>query len=132
MKRTYFQIALVAALVQVTGCVGIYEQTHAYFGSPKFSMTNPAAVQVLPAEPKRPNDRLGEVVLAVEGNASREELEAKLKQGGAQLGADAVYITRDRTHVVPNVYGDGWFGPGDYYNSEYMRREIVAVAIKYK
>jgi len=72
---------------------------------------------------------LGEVRLSIEGEPSRGEIEAKLKQGAARLGADAAVVVYDRVHVFPVVYA-GWWGPTGV--SEAMRREIVAIAVKYR
>ena len=69
-------------------------------------------------------------MLSVGGNPSREKLEDKLKQAAARLGADAVFVLQDKTHVFPVVYADWWGGPYGVYES--VSRDIVAAAIKYK
>ena len=113
----------------LAGCDTISEHTNAYLGLPKYPPTQPAAVQILTTEPKQPKERLGEITLFVEGTPSRDELEDKLKKAAARLGADAVFVVYDKTHIFPLVYY-GWWGPG--WVSEDPRRQIVAVAIKYK
>ena len=120
---------LVTALLVLCGCSSITVNTKAYLGSPKYPPSDPAKVAILAAEPKQAMERLGEVMLSVEGNPPREELEAKLKQQAAKLGADAVFVVYDRNHVFPIVYS-GWWGPYGVYES--VRRDIVAAAIKYK
>jgi len=92
------------------GCANISVRTHAYLGSPKLPPTAPASVQILAAEPTTPKDRLGEILLGLEGNSSRDAIEQKLRSAAAQLGADAVFVTYDRMHVFPVAYGGGW-GP---------------------
>ncbi len=116
-------VPVVAALI-LTGCASVSENTHAYLGSPQLAATSPAAVQIFPAEPKQPKELLGEVILTVSGNPSRQILEAKLKAGAAHLGATGVFIASDRTHIYPVTYVD-CFGPEP---SEYSDRLIVGVA----
>jgi hypothetical protein len=86
-------------------------------------------VQILPAEPNQPKDRLGEIILSVSGNASRDVLENKLRNAAAALGANAVFISSDKTRFYPVVYYDWWYPPWVYQEST---RNIVAVAIRLK
>lgn len=134
MKNSYCHIScrvlLLAATLALCGCSSIAVNTKAYLGSPNFAPGDPARVQILAAEPKQPKERLGEVMLSVEGSPSRQKLEAKLKQAAAKLGADAVFVVYDKTHVFPVVYAGWWGGP--YGVSEDIRRDIIAVAIKYQ
>ena len=125
-----FPTGLLAASLVLCGCASITVNTKAYLASPKVPPSDPARVQILSAEPKQPNDRLGEIMLSVGGNPSREKLEQKLKRAAAGLGADAVYVVYDTTHVFPVAYGGWWGGPYGVYEAAY--RDIVAVAIKYK
>ncbi len=129
LKITVIRTTLVIAALLLAGCASIYEQTHAYLGSPKYPPTDPAHVRILQAEPKQPKDRLGEIILGVDGSPSRDELEKRLRQGAARLGADAIFIVYDRTHIFPVVYGDWWGPPTIMQGSQ---RNIVGVAIKYK
>ena len=133
MKDHWYQSSiragLLAASLALCGCASISVNSKAYLGSPKYAASDPARVQILAAEPKQPNDRLVEVMLSVDGSPSRGKLEQKLKQAAAKFGADAVFVVYDKTHVFPVVYV-GWRG-GPYGVSEEMRRDIVAVAIKY-
>jgi hypothetical protein len=129
MQATSFSSLFVATCLAfgVVGCDTISVHTHAYLGSPQIPPTNPAAIEILSAKPTRPNQRLGEIVLGIEGNPPRSEIEEKLRRAAAKLGADAVYVTFDRMHAFPVVYGGGW---GPVGMAEEMRRDIVAVAIK--
>jgi hypothetical protein len=113
----------------LAGCAGISETNHAYLGVPTYPPTTPDHIQILRADPKQPNERLGEIILSADGNPSREALETKLKHGAASMGADAVLVVYDKTHVFPIVYGNYW-GPGGV--TEDTRRNVVGVAIKYK
>jgi hypothetical protein len=115
--------------IALCGCAIVSEQTHAYFGAPTYPPTKPAAVQILPAEPSRSHERLGEIILSVEGNPSREKVETKLKQAAAKLGADAVYVVYDKADLFPVIHYDWW---NAYWMTQDPHRYIVAVAIKYK
>lgn len=131
LVQDFRKVLLVSVLLfVVVGCASISSRTNAYLGSPKYTPTSPASVQILQAEPKQPKDRLGEVILTVEGQPSREDLERRLKEGAAKLGADAVFIVYDKMHVFPVVYGDWWWGPMGV--TEEAQRKIVGVAVKLK
>lgn len=130
LKKAFTFAAVVGLFVFVTGCASVSQHTRAYLGSPHYAASNPAAIQILPEEPKRAKERLGEVVLTVEGEPKREKIEEKLREGAAKLGADAVFIVYDKVHVFPIVYYDWWWGPMSA--TETMGRMIVGVAIKYK
>ncbi len=121
---------LLVGAALLSGCASISERTHAYLGVPEYPPTNPISIQVLTSEPNRPKERLGEILLDVEGNPSRADIERKLKTAAAKLGADAVCVVSDRTHIFPVVYGDWYWGPMGV--TEDAHRNIVAVAIKYK
>ncbi len=118
---------LVVSGILLCGCSSISVQTQPYMGVPNYPPADPATVQILPAEPTdRVHVRLGEVVLDVSGQPSREELETKLKSAAAKLGANAVFVVRDQTQVFPVVYQDYW---GATFNYD-TRRAIIAVAIR--
>jgi hypothetical protein len=121
--------ALLASVMLLSGCASIQEQTQPYLGVPRYPPSAPEAVQILAAEPNQSKDRLGEIILTVEGNPSREELEKKLKTAAARLGADAAFVVYDKTHIFPVVYYDYWAPP---WVTTDARRSIVAVAIKSK
>jgi hypothetical protein len=133
MSRSFKNLSgslfLVAWAAILTGCTSISEHSHAYLGSPNYAQTDPAMIQILPGEPSQPKERLGEIFLSVEGSPPRTELEQKLRQEASKLGADAVFIVSDRTHLFPAYYG-GWWGPVGV--AEEYRRGILAIAIKYK
>ena len=129
VRKLWLAVGLpLAAGILLAGCATISENTHAYLGSPHYGPTPPNTVQVLAGEPKQPVIRLGEIILSVDGNPSREKLEQKLRVAAAQLGADGVYIASDRTHIYPLVYWD-WYGPA---TDEDWHRLIVGVAFKNK
>lgn len=130
MKTKFLSLISVAAIMLgLTGCAHVSENTRAYLGSPKYAPTEATKVVVLQTEPKEPHERLGEVLLEATSNVSRDELENRLRQAAAKLGADAVFLAYDRMHVTPIVYAD-WWGPSTVGRD--LRRNIVGIAIKYK
>jgi hypothetical protein len=127
MKKCLCLIALVALL---TACSTVHTRTNPYLGGARYPATVPDKVQILNAEPNdRPHDRLGEIFLDIDGDPSRDKLEKKLRTAAANLGAEAVFIVHDQTHIFPVVYMDYWWGPNV---SQAARRGIIAVAIKFK
>ena len=88
--------------------------TH-YIGVPRFPAGDPAAVQVLPSEPMRTHDRLGEILLdiSVDPPAAVADIEQRLREETAKMGGNAVFVVRDM--VNPNV-----------------GRKLIAVAIRYR
>jgi hypothetical protein len=128
-KGSLFRISLVLmAWLTLCGCASISDHTQAYLGTPRYAPVDPGMVQVLNAAPSRPFERLGEIMLSAEGDPSREQLEARLRARAAGLGASAVYIVSDQTHVYPVAYWDYW-GPSAAAD---WQRLIVGIAIKYK
>jgi len=120
--------AFLMVMLVLCGCSSISENTRAYIGSPHVPPTQPGYVRILQAVPTEPHTRLGEVLLNVEGQPSRDAVEKRLREGAARLGADAVVVVADRMHIFPVVYYD-WWGPSTV--SQDVRRNIVGVAIKY-
>jgi len=129
-ERLAASLAILATVVLLTGCVSIYENTHAYLGSPAFAAVDPEIVQILESEPKTQKVRLGEIILGVQGKPTRADIEKKIKVAAAKLGADGVFIAYDRTHIFPVVYTDYWWGPT--WVTQDSTRNIVAIAFKYK
>src|SRR5262245_38442858 len=122
-------LGFLAGAILLSGCTSIQEQTQPYVGVPKYPPTTPESVRILAEEPRQPKDRLGEIILTIDGNPTREELETRLKEAAARLGADATFVVYDRTHIFPVVYYDYWSPP---WVTTDPRRIIIAVATKNK
>jgi hypothetical protein len=122
-------LALGAMALVACGCASVSVRSHAYLATPRYPPTAPDTVQILAAEPNQPKDRLGEIILNVSGNPSRDMLENKLRKAAAALGANAVFISSDKTRIYPVVYYDWWYPPWVYQDSV---RNIIAVAIRLK
>jgi hypothetical protein len=118
-----------AALVLVTGCNTISVQTRQDLGVPTFAPTDPATVQILRTEPTRAHVRLGEITAqppAVDTPVA--QIEAKLQQAGAKIGANAVVIVVDRTQVTGATVVGGWY---NRQISPDIGRVIIGVPIHY-
>jgi hypothetical protein len=90
-------------------------------GMPAYSPTEPATVMVLRAEPLRPFEILGHIILEPEDVLPVPELEQKLRQAAASMGANAVVITADMSMKVGS------------HRSEAAGGQVVdAVAIRFK
>ena len=107
---------LLAALAcAVASCAYVEPTTVPYVGVPRFPATRTEAVQVLPKEPAQRHDRLGEILLeiSVDPAPSVADIEERLREEGAKMGANAVYVIRDVAR------------PGE-------ARKLIGIAIRYK
>ena len=91
------RLSFAALAFAVASCAYVEATTTQYVGVPRFTPTKPAEVQVLPAEPKQRHDRLGEVLLdiSVDPAPPVADIEERLREEGAKMGANAVYVIRD-------------------------------------
>jgi hypothetical protein len=97
----------------LASCVTMDATVTQYVGVPRFEPVDPAKVQVLRAEPMQPHDRLGEILLEISLDPAPpiEDVEQRLREEAAKLGASAVFVVRDL--VVP-----------------YTSRKLIGVAIR--
>ena len=104
-----------------------------YFpGAKSYPATRPGSVDLLRVEPRRPHEAFAEIRYDPPAGMSRSEVEWKLREKGAAIGADALVIEVDtvyREHV--------WTGPYRPHRGRRVRRAvskehvIAAVAIRY-
>ena len=108
-------------------------RVHYFRGAPEFLRTRLEAVDLLRYEPRRPHVAFAEIRYEPSPRASRYEVEWRLRNKGAHIGADALVIEMD------TLYREGvWSGPyrsypgrGVYRTGE-RDRVIVAIAIRYR
>ena len=112
MSLRFLWCVLVSLLA---ACAYVDATTTQYVGVPRFPPGDPAAVQVLRAEPMQPHERLGEILLDISVDPAPEigEVEQRLREEAAKWGANAVFVVRDQ--VMPGV-----------------SRKLIAVAIRYR
>ena len=120
----------VAFLFAVAGCNTVSTSDMQYLGVTKYPPSDPAAIQILHAEPTRPHVRLGEV-RAEPSSTSVDvtKIETALRASAAKLGADAIVIVFDHTQITGAMVTGPWWGRS---MSAITGRVIVGVAIKYQ
>jgi len=104
-----------------------------YFpGAPSYPPTSPGSVDLLRFEPRRPHEAFAEIRYDPPAGMNRSEVEWKLREKGATIGADALVIE------VDTVYRERvWVGPYRVYRGRRLHRTvvrdhiIVAIAIRY-
>lgn len=133
MKRswTITVTPVLTALVVLSllfGCTYVSVETRKYLAVPSYPPTNPTAVQILRSEPTTQHERIGEISLEPQGNPTISEMEAKLREAAANMGADAVVLVADTTRLMGSYASGPWWGR---QVSPIYGRVIVAVAIKY-
>jgi len=131
MKRFPFAVPALTTVVVLSllfGCTYVSVETRKYLAVPSYPPTDPAGFQILHAPPTQPHERLGEISLQPQGNPPVQEMEAKLRQAAAKMGADAAVIVADRMQYMGAFVTGPWWGRE--ISPEYGR-VIVAVAIRY-
>jgi hypothetical protein len=109
------RLSAAALACALASCAYIEASTTQYVGVTRPAPTDAAAVQVLPSEPMRVHDRLGEILLdiSVDPAPSVQEVEQRLREEASKMGGNAVFVVRDQ--IVPSV-----------------GRKLIAVAIRYR
>jgi hypothetical protein len=130
MKRPILLTLLGAILIAglATGCNTISVGSKQYLGVPTYPPTNPASIEVLPAQPATPNVKLGEITLQPQGNPTKARLEEKLRLAASRMGANAVFIVQDQTMVFGTTVMGPWWSQTA---SPDVGRVIVGVALRY-
>jgi hypothetical protein len=129
MKSSSLCVAF--ASLALASCASLEATTTPYAAAPQLAPADPAAVKIVRTEPLEPHDRLGEVVIDMSITVPPliEDVEAKLADESAKLGANAVVVVVDR--VQPS---EGYV-TGTYWGREMdsvTGRKTIGVAIKYK
>jgi hypothetical protein len=122
-------LLLAALTFGVCSCSSISAHTTQYAGVSQQPPTQPTTVRILRFEPTQPYQQLGEIVLNIPDTSEpHENVEAKLKEEAAKLGADAVVV------VDARIQQEGMdFDPNSFFNYEaVMGEKVVAKAIKYE
>lgn len=111
LKRPLLVAALVASALALSACASVDAQTTAYVGVEHPAPTLPSKVQVLRSEPTRPYVRLGEILIdaTVHPAPAITQVEQKLREEGAILGANTVVVVYDRIQpVAAYITGPLW------------------------
>ncbi|GGP18210.1 hypothetical protein [Silvimonas iriomotensis] len=124
-------LAGAACLAIMAGCASVSANSTQYVGAPRPPATDPASVQILRAEPTRPFDRLGEINIEASTDPAPpvQDIEAKVRDEGAKLGADAVVVVLDRIEPTGVWVSGPWWGRSV---DTITGRKLIGVAIKYR
>ncbi|MGA2362391.1 MAG: hypothetical protein ABSG73_08005 [Candidatus Aminicenantales bacterium] len=126
MKAKWLTILFLAALtLGIVSCYRPYGYSF-YPGVPRFTPTNPGAVELMRHDPRGDHIRLGEVWIRPDPGMSRGYVEGILREKAALMGADALVIVADRYFREGVVY-NYWRGRMAVYE-----RQIVGVAIRFR
>jgi hypothetical protein len=112
----------------LVGCNTVHIETKQDLGLPRFAATDPASVAILREPPSKPNIRLGEVYARPQGSPTVTQIEDKMRQAAARMGANAVVIVSDRNHFMGHIVTGPWYAR--QVSPDYQRF-IVGVAIRY-
>ncbi|MCK1794302.1 hypothetical protein [Pseudomonas violetae] len=131
LLRPFMAATLLASALVLTACATVDAQTTAYVGVEHPAPTLANQVQVLREEPTRPHVRLGEILIdaSVDPAPPITQVEQKLREQAATLGADAVVVVYD--HIQPvATYVTGPLWSRDIETIE--GRKLKGIAIRYQ
>jgi len=97
--KAFWSIVLGSLLV-IAACASPPVRIMPFVGVSAYPPTDPANVMVLRTGPERPFERLGQIILEPEKPVSVQEIEQRLREAGAGMGANAVVIQADMTMQV--------------------------------
>lgn len=94
LPRPLLTAALIASVLALAACATVDAQTTAYVGVEHPAPTLASEVQILRVAPTRPFVRLGEILIdaRVDPAPPITQVEEKLREQAATLGADAVVV----------------------------------------
>jgi hypothetical protein len=122
-------LALVAGAL--AACASVDVQTTEYVGAPRYQPTEPNSVQILRTEPTAPHDRLGEIVVDASTDPAPPvtEIERKMVEAAAKMGANAVVVVLDRVQPVAAYVTGPWWGRSI---ESVSGRKVIGVAIRFR
>jgi hypothetical protein len=123
--------ALIASVLALASCATVDAQTTAYVGVEHPAPPLANEVQIMRVAPTRPYVRLGEILIdaSVDPAPPITQVEAKLREQAATLGADAVVVVYDQIQPVA-AYVSGPLWSRDI--NTIQGRKLKGIAIKYQ
>ena len=131
LLRPLMGAAFLASALALSACATVDAQTTAYVGVEHPAPTLASQVQVLRVEPTRSNVRLGEILIdaTIDPAPPITEVEQKLREQAATLGADAVVVVYDHIQpVAAYVTGPLWSRDIETIQG----RKLKGIAIRYQ
>jgi hypothetical protein len=115
----------------LVACTSLDATTTPYAGAPHYPPSDPALVHIQRTKPTKPHDRLGEIVVDASTHSATlgNNVEQKLRQEAAKMGADAVIVVYDRLQPMGASVMSGYW---DRSIETVTGHTIVGVAIKYR
>jgi hypothetical protein len=110
------------------GCAKVTARTVPFPEVQKYPPTDMYTVAIFRTAPVRPHLQLGEIYLEPQRSPSVSELEEKLQEAAAAMGADGVVILADKTNLMGGSAGGSWVGREI---GEVQEGVVVAIAIRY-
>ena len=122
-------VTVFAALLAACGAT-IDAKSMQYAGASRPAPTDAMRVVILRSEPSGAHERLGEIVIdaSVEPAPPVAQVEQKMREEGAKLGADAVVVVLDRVQPTAVYVSGPWWGRSA---NTVTGRKLVGVAIRY-
>ena len=111
LPRPLLTAALIASVLALAACATVDAQTTAYVGVEHPAPTLASEVQIMRVAPIRPFVRIGEILIdaSVDPAPPITQVEEKLREQAATLGADAVVVVYDQIQpVAAYVSGPLW------------------------
>ena len=124
-------LLLAALTCWLVACASLDATTTPDAGAPHYPPGDPASVQILHTKPTKSHDRLSEIVVDIATHSATlgNEVEQKLRQEAAKLGADPVVVVYDRLQPLgPYVMSGYW----DQSIETVTEHNVIGVAIKYR
>jgi hypothetical protein len=124
-------LGALALATQLVGCPGIDAKSTQYAGVQHFSPTDPSSVEILRQVPARMHEKRGEIRVEASTDPASPigDIENKLREEGAKLGANAVVIVYDRIQPAGATIGRPWWNSSVQVIAD---QRMVAVAIRYQ
>jgi hypothetical protein len=131
LARTYRVVTVAVVAGALAACASVDVQTTEYVGAPRYQPTVPNSVQILRTEPTVPHDRLGEIVVDASTDPAPPvtEIERKLVEAAAKMGANAVVVVLDRVQPVAAYVTGPWWGRSV---ESVSGRKVIGVAIRFR
>ena len=131
MPRALRLVVLTLSAAALAACASVDVQSTEYVAAPRYQPTDAKSVQILRPEPTAPHDRLGEVMVDASTDPPPPvvEIEQKLRQAAAKMGANAVVVVLDRVQpVAAYVTGPYWGRSIESVSG----RKVIGIAIRFR
>ena len=124
-------LGLLVALILLSflgGCAKVTARSVPFPEVQKYPPTDKYTVAIFRSAPARPHRQLGEIYLEPQRSPSVSELEEKLQEAAASMGADGVVIVADKSNLMGGSAAGTWVGReiGDVQEGV-----VVGIAIRY-